>query len=67
MKNFLIACHQDEVLTTCKAVKICEELEDIIVFRLQALERMPKENNPKNEWTKQEIHQSEGKLIKYFG
>ena len=60
----------DEALTACKAVQICQEIEDMIVFSMQHLEscreKMKRENNPKDELTKQEIRTLEGKLIKNF-
>ena len=75
-QNVLMAAYKppglgpDEVLTAYKAVQICQDIEDMIVFSMQHLEscreRMRKENNPKDELTKQEIRTLEGKLIKNF-
>ena len=60
----------DEALTACKAVQICQDLEDMIKFSIKHLEKcrdkIKRENNPKDELTRQEIRTLEGKLIKNF-
>lgn len=75
-QNVLMAAYKppglgpDEVLTACKAVQICQEIDYMIDFSMQALERcrerMRKENNPNDKFTKSEIRTLEGKLIKNF-